>query len=239
MNDSIGNYTETDQPEYMRHWAGKLAGLYRKYLIPMGQSRLRGIETSLKREEDLTEDERRFSYALQEYEEGVYVTLIRYISTAIKDKKYYLLSLDNWNELNDYQKHNIKRAVTELVLSFVMLPLSTMLLLAGDDDEEYKFFIAYQLRRLDTELSQYRSPTEMFKMMRSPIPSARLLETVGSILGDVFQPWTWDETYEAGTNKGHNKLKVKVNKQIPVLKELYRTYEDLYSYQNSKVGTGL
>src|SRR5690606_32933033 len=103
LYDLVGNYTETDQPEIMRHWYGKLAMLYRRYLIPMGTARLRGIEHSYKKKENLSEDEKRYSYSLQEYEEGAYVSLIRYISTAIQNKQYYILSKSNWNDLSDYE----------------------------------------------------------------------------------------------------------------------------------------
>lgn len=239
LYDTIGNYRRIDQPDIMRSAGGQLMMLYRKYFIPMGQARFRGIEYSLKPEDELEEDERRYSYALQEYEEGTYVSLIRYISQSIKDKKYYILSRSNWENLSDYQRHNIKRAVGEFVLTFVMLPLAIRFVMAGADDNEYLYFLAYQLRRLDTELSQYFDPSEAFKMIRSPIPSARLLETAGTIFTGVFTPWTWDEQYMQGPNKGESKLKVRIEKQIPVLKEFRRSYEDLFNYQNSNVGTGL
>lgn len=242
LNDSVGNYRQTDQPEIKRHWWGKLIMLYRNYLVPMGQARFRGVEFAFTSSEKLTDEQRRFSYALQENEEGTYVTLMRYLSSSIKNGEKWLLFKENWSNLSDYEKHNIKRTVTEIVLTSVLAPLAALLAGGADDDEDYKFFIAYQMRRLDTELSSYRSPGEMFKMMRSPIPSARLLETSMSTLNSTINPFSWSEIndeYEQGVNKGKNKLLVKWQKQLPVLKEFVRTYEDLYKYQNSPVGTGL
>lgn len=251
--DSVGNYRDIDQPEIMRHWYGPLIFLFRRYLIPMGVSRLRGMAYSYKDKSDLTEDHTKFSYALQEFEEGTYTTLLRYMFRKFRDMKYYLLNLNNesrdsiesaWDGLSDYEKHNIKRAVTELVMTWGILPISAQFVAAAaaDADDEYLFFLAYQLRRLDTELSQYRSIEESFKVIRSPIPSARLIETTSSILLQVMSPWQWhtlDDVYEKGLNKDQNKLKVKALKQMPALKEFYRTYQDLYEYQNSKFGTGL
>lgn len=240
LHDSIGNYTEIDQPEYSRHWSGKLVGLYRKYFIPMGISRLRGIQYVARDRDELTDDEKTFSYALQEDEEGTYTTFVRYVISSIRNKQFYLLSKGSeWNRLSEYEKHNIKRALVEFILSFVMLPLSYKFIAAGrDGDDEYAFFLAYQLRRLDTELSQYYHPGELFKLMRSPIPSARLLETAGNIFAGALSPWTWDDVYVSGINKGQSKLLVKIQKQIPVVKEFKRTYEDLYSYQNANFGGG-
>src|SRR5690606_13983797 len=219
LYDLVGNYTETDQPEIMRHWYGKLAMLYRRYLIPMGTARLRRIEHSYKKKENLSEDEKRYSYSLQEYEEGAYVSLIRYISTAIQNKQYYILSKSNWNDLSDYERYNIRKSVIELVMTSVILPIAVALVsgMADGEDDEYLYFLAYQLRRLDTELSQYRSVSESFKMMRSPIPSARLIQNSLGIFESVFSPWTWDDEYKAGEHKGKNKNFMRIKKTIPVV----------------------
>ena len=241
IHDTVGNYMATDQPEIMRHWYGKLIMLYRKYFIPMGQARLRGLEFAGIRKDDLKDHQKRFSYALQENEEGTYVSLVRYMVTALKDHQFHLLA-KNWDNLTEYEQHNIKRAVIEIITTMVVLPLATTLVtgIANDDDEEYLYFLAYQLRRLETELSAYRNPAEMFKMMRSPIPSARLIETGIFILGSAFNlPTTLTENYVAGKNKNQNKFKVKMGKQVPVIKEMYRSFKDLYEYQESKTGTGL
>lgn len=253
--DSVGNYRDIDQPDIMRQWYGPLLFLFRRYLIPMGVSRLRGIAYSYKDKNDLTEEQMKFSYALQEYEEGTYTSFLRYAFTKFKDMRYYLLSLNKpdsdtslstgaWNTLSDYEKHNIKRAVTELVMTWGLLPLAVQFVAAAADDadSEYLFFLAYQMRRLDTELSQYRSIEESFKVMRSPIPSARLIETTGDIFLQILSPWQWhtlDDVYKAGYNKGENKLATKIQKQIPLAKEFKRTYQDLYDFQNSTYGTGL
>ena len=242
LYDIVGNYTETDQPEIMRAWYGKLLMLYRKFFVPMGQARLRGIETAFKQKSKLTPDERRFSYALQEFEEGTYTSFIRYVLTSIQEKKFYLTSKERiWDSLSDYEKHNIKRAVTEAIVTNIMLPILAQLMasLGDGDDDGFVYFTAYQLRRLDTELSQYWNVGETFKMMRSPIPSARLLETSISLFLDTMQPWKWDDEYEGGFNKGKNKMFTRFKKQIPVVKEFQRTYADLFEFQNSSWGTGL
>ena len=235
----IGNYRASDQPDITRVWYGKLIMLYRKFLIPMGQARLRGIESSFTRKEDLKDHEKRYSYALQEYEEGYYTTFIRYLMTSVKDKKMYLISKNSvWNELSDYEKHNIKKSMVEFVMTMAILPLTVQLLasLEGGDDDEYIFFVLYQLRRMETELSQYKSPSESFKMMRSPIPSMRLLETTLSIMSDTLSPWKWGDEYKNGHNKDKNKFTTKIKKQIPLVKEFQRTYKDLFEYQNSYFG---
>lgn len=240
IHDSAGNYRTTDQSELYRHWWGKLFGQYKKYLVPMGQSRLRGIETAFTSKKDLTDDQKRFSYALQEYEEGTYTTLVRYLYSSLKNGQRFVQLKENWNEMSDYEKHNIKRAITEIIITSVILPLLITLIAgaAGDDDNELLFFTAYQLRRLDTELSAYRSISESFKMMRSPIPSARILEHSLQTLTTIINPFEWDELIEKDS-KGYNKFLKKQQKQIPVVRDFIKSYEDLYEFQNSSWGTSL
>tara|TARA_R110000822_G_scaffold152112_5_gene291318 strand:- start:7192 stop:11634 length:4443 start_codon:yes stop_codon:yes gene_type:complete len=239
LYDVIGNYRASDQPDIKRVWYGKWIMLYRNFLIPMGIARLRGFGSSWTRKEDLKDHEKRFSYALQEHEEGYYTTFIRYVVTSFKDKKMYLTSKEKvWDKLSDYEKHNIKKAFVESVMTMVLLPLVVQLItsIKGKDDPEYIFFLLYQIRRLDTELSQYKSPSESFKMMRSPIPSMRLIETALSVFGDTLQPWKWGDEYQGGYNKGKSKYWTKIKKQIPLVKEYQRTYKDLFEYQNSYFG---
>lgn len=237
--DMIGNYRSTDQSEIYRHWGGKLTMLYRKYLVPMGIARLRGIETSLKRKDDLEEKDRRFSYALQEYEEGTYTTLIRYIKSSVKDGQRWLTLKDNWNNLTDYEQHNVKKAVTEIILTSILTPLAVMFAgAAAEDDDELMYFIAYQLRRLDTELSAYRSIEESFKTLRSPIPSTRFLEHSLWSINSVLNPLAWEnltEVYKTGPHKGKNKFLIKQQKQLPLVKEFLKNWEDLYEFQSKPV----
>ena len=56
--------------------------------------------------------------------------------------KKEILTRGNWKNLSDYEKHNIKRAITEIVMTFVILPKLIELTAMGstaldDDDNEY------------------------------------------------------------------------------------------------------
>lgn len=234
MDDTIGNYTQTQQADVFRHYLGKLGMLYRKYLIPMGQARLRGWESVSVSKKDLREDQRTYSYALQQYEEGTYITLIRYLITSLFKTKTGLLAGVNWKQLSTYEKHNMKRAVVEVFMTTVILPITINLLAAmaegmdGDDDNEI-FFLMYQLRRAQTELSAYWHPKEMFKMLKSPIPSARLIEAGISIFTDVFSPGELDA-------KGNNVLYKDIQKLNP-WRQITKDYQRIYNYQRSSWGS--
>ena len=238
LYDTIGNYTQDDQPEVMRYALGKLTFMYRKYLIPMGVARFRGFGSVHIASEDLQEGQTSYSYALQENEEGTYTALVRYLYQSLKDKKFDVLSKAKWNQLSDYEKHNIKRAITEVVVSSAILPLVLMAMQAmADDDDNMFYFVMYQLRRLDSELSQYRNITELFKLMRSPIPSTRILELSMDVVTSVFTGPL--DVYDAGDNKDKNKILIKLGKQTPVVKDLLRDYQNLFEFQNSNWGKGM
>ena len=230
--DLTGNYMQLEQPKLNKHWYGKLIGLYKKFLIPMGVARLRGVETSFIKKEDLSEDQKNYSDALKEYEEGTYTTLIRFLVTSIKDKKLELLT-KNWNNLSDLEKLNIKDSVIEIVMTTVILPLLVSLLKGMDDDDDGVIqFVIYQLNRLEMELSAYRYPPEMLKMLKSPFASARLLDTTASILYDTVNFMNWEDEYETGKLKGENKYLYKVNKKLNVFNKLDRDWKELNSYFN-------
>jgi hypothetical protein len=196
----------------------------------MGQARLLGIENAYIPKEKLREDQKRFSYALQEYEEGTYVTLIRYGLSSIKTLKKEILTRENWKNLSEYEKHNVKRAAAELAMTFVILPnLITLMGAATDDGKENQawWFMMYQTRRNITELQAYINPMEMFKMLKSPIPSVRFLE--GTI--DVIKQ-TWPGYWFEEDREGNNIWLKNLNKFNPA-RQFGKDYERTFNYQNN------
>lgn len=232
--DTVGNYTKTKQKEAYRGWVGKLFGMYRKYLPEAMVSRFRSIDTVHKDYKDLRADELKFSYGLKEYEEGTYTTLLRYSLGNLKQMYKYFKgiptdpdSTNSWNQLSEYQKHNLKRAVVEQVTVWALLPLIAAFF-AADDDED-KMFYAYQTRRLQSEIHQFTSLPEFYKIAKSPIPAAGIVQKGYDILKQSFNP---TETYESGIRSGKNKLDYKVKSSIPGIREWERNYQDLFTYQN-------
>ncbi|MGK2861882.1 MAG: hypothetical protein ACSLE0_08105 [Chitinophagaceae bacterium] len=230
IDDSIGNYTQTQQADGYRHYMFKIGMLFRKYLVPMGQARLRGIETAGIAKDKLREDQTRFSHALQEYEEGTYVTLIRYGWNAMKTFKKELLTRENWNDLSEYEKHNIKRALAELMTTFVILPNAIRLMAMGaatdDDHDDEWYFLMYQTRRNITELQSYINPMEMFKMLKSPIPSMKFLEGGINTLYQSY-PGNWFEEDARGKN-----IWLKNVNQFNPLRQFDKDFEKTFNFQN-------
>ena len=84
-----------------------------------------------------------------------------------------------WDNTASVDKMNIKRAVTEMgALGTVMLIFSALTSILDDDDEDSyaAAYIAYQARRLQTELLGYINPGEALRMFVAPMAAANRLQ---------------------------------------------------------------
>lgn len=242
--DTMGNYDQQMQADATRYAAGKLFLMYRKYLMPLGIRRFRGFSTSTRSKDKLEEKDRFFSHSLKDYEEGIYTSLVRHISQgvlpAIKQLKYEVLS-NNWDNLTESEKSNIKVAISEIILTGVLIPMlgglvSKMAEGVDDEDEKYFYFVMYQLRRLESELAQYRDPSEAWKIVRSPIPSIRILESATEAVQRTIKPWTWDDKYKSGKRKGDLKIIRSYEKLIPILNRKDIEAKEMFKYINNNLG---
>ena len=233
--DTMGNYDSNMQPEAMRHAGGKLLMMYRKYLIPMGVNRFRGMAYVNIDKNDLADEQKFFSEALQEYEEGTYTTTLRYVWNAalpaIKRLEFQLLS-SKWNELSDFEKKNIHKAVTEIMITAILLPSLRALIELGidDDDDKFMYFLLLETRRLESELAAYRDPREQYRILESPIPSVRMLQNGTTLMGRILDPTSWDEVYKSGSRKGEYKIRRNMEKLVPILNSRNVSYEEKYDY---------
>lgn len=240
-SDTLGQYNPNLQPEFMRHWYGKLFGMYRKYLVPMGVARFRGFTHFHKKIDELEDHQLHFSEGLQDYETGMYTEFIRYMFTTVKDviKKGSLKAVtENWKNMTDTQKGQFRKAVGEFAITALLIP-AVMVILEGikggdDDDNDWIMFLMLETRRLESELSSYRDIGEQWRIIKSPIPSLRLFDTMGRI-GSILYSGEWDAVYEGGKNRGENKLLRNVESILPIYEEFFvnKTYkEQLQFFEN-------
>jgi hypothetical protein len=250
--DSNGNYDPNMQPEIMRHWWGKLIMIFRRFFVPMFTQRYKGFEHSRKSKEELAKEPEKYlsySHSLKQYEEGTYTTLVRFIThsiiPAIKQRSFKTMSSD-YKNLSDFEKGNMRKAMTEIALTAMILPLIRSLLgalLGGAGDDEGMngviYFWLYQTRRLESELAQFRNINEQFKILRSPIPSARLLEQSSTLLYKIISPFEWqnlNDKYETGRKKGDLKIRHDFQKLIPILNKIEINSKELFEYQDAAFG---
>ena len=234
--DLVGNYKQDLRPDIYRHWYGKLFGQFRKYMYDMGKRRFLGISSSVTSKDNLREDQLNFSHSLKQYEEGTYTSLIRFISASLKNHSQGLRMMSaTWENLSLHERANIVHASTELAITMALLAIMRALVKGiFDDDDKLVNFSLYQMRRLESEIAQFHSIPELFKIVKSPLPSAMLIEDTLGIAKQAFtDPFG---QYEWSHYKGENKLKIKLLKKAPGIKEWYKDYQSLFNMQNSLFG---
>ena len=243
IEDTAGVYDSNFQPEVYRHWYGKLLLLFKRFLISQMQNRWTGISTAHKKKSQLTDRDRSFNIGIKEYVEGTHVTALRLfvgnpmetwrtfmqdgVVTALKSLKLAHLP-ENYKALNDYEKANLRKATADIIATAVLLPLLGMLAeaAAGDDDDEYLWYLAYLTRRLESELSQFRNPREAWRITSNPIAGTRVIENALTVIGGVLSPWDYlDED-----SKGNNKLIKNAEKLVPVWVQFKKEWKQSYHF---------
>lgn len=209
--DTMGEYDKNFQTEIQKHWWGQLIMMYKKFIIPLGLARYRGVSTAFKAKDKLQPEDKIWNEALQQYEEGFYTSTFRFIGLGIvqmiKQKQFDILS-KNWNELSEYEKGNVKKGLTELavlvMLQMIIVPL--LVGMAGDDDDEYLMFLAMTARRIEQELSFYTDPNDAYKVTTNPIASMRLLGDLINVGKFTFSPGLWFSSTDDGTPRAYKAL---------------------------------
>lgn len=172
-------------------------------------------------------------YHMMESEmEGFYRTGGNALWTLLKDLKAMNLNLskENWANLTPHEKANIRRFITETsavtltALAGALLGNAGKLMENYDTDDPYDRAILgayamlnYQVNRLHTEIFAYLNPAEAIKLMKTPMASTSILVNLTDLIGQTLDPF---EEYETGWRKGQNKLSVRIEKLVPIYKQI-------------------
>lgn len=149
--------------------------------------------------------------SLRQYREGYYNTAFKEVPKLAVSWARAIFNFESeyatrWSELNDMQRANCKRALSELIVLASLLTLGFAL---GEPDEHKKDFWRrmwiYQTKRaiMETRASvPWGIPQEMTKMINSPIAATN---TVNALLYPFMGISHVNETIESGRYKGWNK----------------------------------
>lgn len=210
-----GAYGDVDKGNADTFILGRLLMQYRQWMPAFFMNRFK-----TKRYNDATEKE----------EEGFYLTTAKFIYNNIADLfklKFQLAT--RWNMLNNYQKGNIARALTEVTLFWA---LSLILNLSGapdDDDPMIVNTMKYAGYRLKLELGSgfpvnLGFAKNIITLTRSPIPAMEKTDYLINLLGI----WDLGETIESGKYEGWNKYLRNLYYAVPFARNFGRVY-DMYS----------
>lgn len=178
-----GIYNQADKNALQTLAIGKMAFLYRNWLIPAFNRRFGASNYNL---------------MLDSETEGYYRTLGRFLWNCAKDLKELRFTAGAyWNEMSPVEKANIKRAVTELATLLVLMTANAFLFTDWDDKDNpwVQRTFAYLSRRLQTEIGAL-APTpmignEFFKIIKSPMAGIEPAEGMLNLIMNLMNPWHW------------------------------------------------
>lgn len=233
--DTVGNYDKNMQPEISKKAYGQLLLMFRKYLIPMGIARYRGFRDVLKETKDIPEHRKFFSEALQEYEIGSHTQAARVIVNAVRHiiRGEFSQIAENWNSMSQFEKIQAKKGLAELTMALVVLPVLSMTAFSfasDDEDNDFKWFMALQAKRLLTEVRSFVNPSDQWRTIKSPIVSLNVVENGIEVMYNIFSPWNWDERVQSGKHKGRRKVSRSFDRITPFINSHSTPYREKVKY---------
>jgi hypothetical protein len=201
-----GIYNDIDKNVIQRYAVGRLAIMFRKFIVPGVNRRFEKLK---------------YNEEGEAWVEGYYRTTGRFLAQLAKDiRKGQFLLASRWKELSETEVANLMRMMTEagyMVASATMAHVLTNL--SDDDDENWALAMAaYQANRLYTELRFYTSPTEGLRILKSPAAGVNTLQDMIQFL----EFWTWNEEITRGRYSGMTKLHRNALKIIPTYKTIHK-----------------
>lgn len=225
LMDIDGNYDARMKVALQARWYGKFSLSLRKWIYSTSQRRF---------------TKHYFDNIRQKHFEGFYNTGARWVFTQnpafngvanflnklIFRSKATQIECVRWDELEDWQKANVRRFATEISVVVLSLALFTILgAMAGEDDDDDTFGdlvfdnVQYQLYRLYTDLTFYTNPVSFAKILQDPFPTMTLLTDVTKLISQLGSPL---EVYEHGSKAGMNKLLYQTLRFIPATRQIDR-----------------
>lgn len=218
-----GIYNKIDRAAIQKLGVGRLAMTFRKYIKPSIN--------------------KRFGYAglnldLGVETEGYYRTAGRFLLNTIKGLKNSEYTIaTSWNNLDEKEKKNIIRAVTEIG-QFAAISALLLLVQWPDDKKNRPWHVRmleYQMRRLYTEMGAFVPGPQMIseglRILKSPAAAINQVENALDLVG-LINPYNYevfageDAIVQSGRYKGLSKAERLIWESpfIPLQKTIYRGF---------------
>ncbi len=178
-----GIYNSFDKSTLQRYALGRLAFMYRKYLIPAYTRRFKNLG---------------FDEELGAQTEGYYRTFWNLYLKNLVTLKTSLIK--NWADLSPFERAQIRRTIAEA--TFIIAFAALVMILKGmvdDDDDELKKnwaynFILYEAIRMRSETSQYvpvYGLRDVYRTFKSPSAATSSIDRAIKFV-DQFFVQSWD-----------------------------------------------
>lgn len=206
----FGVYDSDSMVAAERTAAGRALLQYRKWIVPQFSQRF---------------GEKRYIMGIKDYREGYYRTLI---NMCLDLKKAQGNIGKVWEELEDYEKANIKRAATELFQFSVVWALANFVLTGNDKDPDKLWVMKYaeymaqrELHELGNLTPSFTMGREILKTAQSPANIISTLQSTLNLLGSIVDPRDWTNELQSGAYEGHSTLFKNIMKApIPIIPQI-------------------
>lgn len=217
----FGIYNSADKNAAQRTAIGRLAFMYRNWMVPALNRRFAHSD---------------YNILLGKDTEGYYQTLFRFIVHLVSDihniKLSTVLRLEGMTET---ERANIRKALFELT-TLLALTISTSVLMSDWEDKDNPWvmrMLKYFTRRLQTEVGAMTPSlgmlNEMGRLLKSPVASAQTVESTLGLMANIINPLHWgipgvgdDYIIQSGRFKGHSRLYKSLMTNLPVNNQIYR-----------------
>jgi hypothetical protein len=225
-NQVKGNF---DRSLLNRRWYGKLAMLFRNWMVPgirrrYGHGGFTGSTLQIDEE-------------LGTVTQGMYISFYNLLAESYQKKQ---IPMTTYRTMTEMEKRNVKRTMVELSSLVSAFAIIAALSNLDDDEETYvSNFMLYQAKRYKMEILQWTplvGTKEAFRILKSPTATARPVEQGIALIEQVMfreiphiVGMPVDESkiyYQRKTgryNKGDRKIRKKINDLVPVLRGLQKS----------------
>lgn len=191
----FGVYNKGDINAARRVILGKFALQYRDWMRPAWKRRFASAHMDVE-----------LGYEI----EGYYTSLKEYSKLLFDDlKKGQLNIIQNYRNLTEHQKANVRRVITEVAQFISVLGLLTGINWDVDDEDKSwaLSMLEYTLRRQQTELGALiPGPymiTEGFNILKSPAANINVIESTADLM-KLLWPSNYMDEIQSGRFKGHS-----------------------------------
>lgn len=219
----FGIYNKEDQNKANSVIGGKLLQQYRKWIKPQMNKRFQAGQHSV---------------VMNEFEEGYYRTVVRLGGEILRGKVQFV---ECFESLDDWERQNILRAVTELFQTFCIWALANWVEWPDDKKRPWALKLAeYSVKRLAHETGGLTPSTimigENLKTIKEPIAMVGLLQDCLNLFNSVLDPSDWTDEISSGPYKGLSTVEKNfIKSPIPIVAQYRQISKFAKEIDNSMI----
>lgn len=205
----FGVYNSDDMVAAERTASGRMLLQFRKWIMPQMAARFDG---------------KKYILAINEYTEGYYRTALNFM-IGLKNGQGNIMQ--QWRDLDDWQRANVKRSLFEITQFMSVWILSQMLLGGAKDPDKHwarklaEYMVQREVHELGNLTPSFTMGREILKTIQSPISAITSAQSILNLAGSIIDPRDWNNVLQTGAYEGHSTLyKHLMKAPLPILPQV-------------------